>query len=61
MKEFVEKLKKHLYDTDWRWKERRTYGGCETCGYGGSEEEAIDGELLWEEIDKFCESFKDKE
>lgn len=61
MKKFVEKLKQHLEDSSWRWRSRETYGGCETCGYGGDEVETINGDALWVAIDAFCETFNKDE
>ena len=61
MREFVEKLKKHLADNEdsFRSVEYVKEGYCTTCYY---EDEVvyIDGDALWNEIDVFCATFENK-
>lgn len=40
-------------------KNTHTEGGCDTCGYGGTEvEDGIDEDALWREIEEFSATFR---
>lgn len=57
----IEELKKWLNDRKYNYVElRHLDDGCETCGYGATEVEEIDGEALMREIDAFVADFEDK-
>lgn len=55
--EYGKALLKRIYD---KYAYTRTEGGCETCGYGGTEVTVldVDWEELHKEIDEFSKTFK---
>lgn len=57
----IDKIKDII--SNWRYSlDSYTAGGCETCGWGGTEAYEItdaDMDKLNEEINNFCESFKE--
>jgi hypothetical protein len=55
---FVDGLKARLQGTDAYCEFRRGQGGCDTCGYGAEEINALDFEKLCSEIDKFSAEFQ---
>ena len=54
-KAFAKALADHLRGNTPAFTHPRTgFGGCETCGYGGSEYDALDMDYLEAEIYKFA-------
>lgn len=61
-KAFAAALAEHLHGRVPEFTERRySAGGCETCGYGAEEYDALDMAKLEAEIDKFAAQFRAKE
>lgn len=59
MKDFAEKLKEFLRGNKSSWTSvEYGSGGCETCGYGADEFDAVDMDELDKQIDEFCASFE---
>lgn len=53
-----QQLKEWLGDHKYNYTTTITSGGCDTCGYGGTESYEVDMDELMDEIDRFAASFK---
>lgn len=61
MENLANKLKQFLRERKCKWTSvEYGSGGCETCGYGAEEFDAVDMDELDKQIDEFCKSFEDK-
>ena len=62
MKHFAHQLKEFLRLNKSKWTTHEYgQGGCDTCGYGADEFDAVDMVELDKQIDEFCKSFSEKE
>lgn len=53
-------MREWLKDHKHNYTHTITSGGCETCGYGGYEQDVVDMDALMSEIEDFENSFKKK-
>lgn len=61
MKNLAHKLKEFLRYRKSEWTSHEYgSGGCETCGYGAEEFDAVDMQLLDKQIDEFCKTFEEE-